>query len=143
MRVVTRASQWTRGQNSGEFRRRRAKWLISPRYLAFAVVTTYKASRADVIHGAVTPWYAKATWILQDLVFPLSFLVFFLRASCAAQSRRRRGAVATTRWGGRVDAAGRSRRRRGLLASTPRGGRVDAARRSRRRRKVVVSTPQH
>merc|ERR1711903_155545 len=47
--------------------------------------------------------------------------------------RRRRGVVASTPRGGRVDAAEWSRRRRGVVASAPRGGRVDAAGWSRRR----------
>ena len=50
--------------------------IIEVVYLAFAAYTTasglYRASATP------TPWFAKATWVLQDLTLSASFLVFLL-----------------------------------------------------------------
>ena len=50
--------------------------IIEVVYLAFAAYTT--ASGLYRAAATPTPWFAKATWVLQDLTLSASFLVFLL-----------------------------------------------------------------
>ena len=50
--------------------------IIEVVYLAFAAYTT--ASGLYRAAETTTPWFAKATWVLQDLTLSASFLVFLL-----------------------------------------------------------------
>ena len=50
--------------------------IIEVVYLAFAAYTTASAFYRDA--QSMTPWFAKATWVLQDLTLSASFLVFLL-----------------------------------------------------------------
>jgi len=50
--------------------------IIEVVYLAFAAYTTASAFYRDA--PSPTPWFAKATWVLQDLTLSASFLVFLL-----------------------------------------------------------------
>ena len=50
--------------------------IIEVVYLAFAAYTTASAFYRDA--QSPTPWFAKATWVLQDLTLSASFLVFLL-----------------------------------------------------------------